>query len=47
MGWEIKMNRQVMDKVMRGVARLAGQLAGSVKLEGAIMKSLVGLGHEF
>lgn len=39
------MNRQVMDKVARGMARLAEQFAGSVKLEDEIKEYLVGLRH--
>ena len=45
MGWEVGMNRQVMDKMVRGVARLVMQFAESVKLEGELMKSLAGLGY--
>jgi len=44
MGWEIKINRQVMDKVLRGMARLEEQFAQSAKLEGEVRKNLVRLG---
>ncbi len=44
MGWEVGMNRQVMDKVVRGMARLEGQFAQSAKLEGEVRKNLVRLG---
>ena len=41
------MNRQVMDKVARGVAKLAEQFAGSARLDGGAKKNLAGLGYEF
>ena len=45
MGWEIRMNRQMMDRVVRGVARLAGKFAHSAKLEDESRKNLAGLGY--
>ena len=47
MGWEIKINGQVMDKVLRGMARLEGQFAQSAKLEDESRKNLAGLGYDF
>lgn len=45
MGWEIKINRQMMNRVQRGMARLVEQFAGSARLGSDTKMNLAGLGY--
>ena len=45
MAWKIKINRQMMNRVQRGMARLVEQFAGSVRLDGDTKMNLARLGY--